>query len=101
MFRVSATQIAVAIGLDLLFGDPRNWPHITKLTGRLSESYERIFTQRGKRTVTLGVMFWFSVVGTLLILYVATRRLCLLVGAGAVSILDSVIIYQAIAARDL
>src|SRR5262249_47220773 len=101
MFRISPVQIAVAIGLDLLFGDPRNWPHITKLTGRLSESYEGIFTKTGKRTVTLGVVFWFSVVGTLLILYVATRRLCLLVGPGAVSILDSVIIYQAIAARDL
>jgi adenosylcobinamide-phosphate synthase len=47
------------------------------------------------------VVFWFSVVGTLLVLYIAARRLCLLVGPGAVWILDSLIIYQAIAARDL
>ena len=101
MFRTNPIQIAAAIGLDLLFGDPQNWPHITKLTGRLSESYEGLLTKRAKRTVTLGVVLWFSVVGTLLILYVAVRRLCFLVGPGAVSILDSVIIYQALAARDL
>ena len=101
MFRVRPIQIAAAVGLDLLFGDPRNWAHITKLTGWLSESYEGLLAKRGRRTLTLGVVFWFSVVGTLLVLYVATRRLCLLVGPDAVSILDSLIIYQAIAARDL
>src|SRR5690349_15965226 len=101
MFRINPIQIAAAIGLDFLFGDPRNWPHITKLTGRLSESCERLLTNRGKRTVTLGVVLWFSVIGTLLILYVAARRLCFLLGPGAVSILDIVVVYQAIAARDL
>jgi len=101
MFLINPVQIAAAVGLDLLFGDPRNWPHITKLTGWLSQSCERLLTKRGKRTVTLGVVFWFSVVGTLLLFYVAIRRLCFLIGPGAVSILDTVIIYQTIAARDL
>jgi adenosylcobinamide-phosphate synthase len=101
MFQINPIQIAAAIGLDLVFGDPRNWPHITKLAGRLSESYEGLLTKRWKRTVTLGVVFWFSVIGTLLILYVAARRLCFLIGPAAVSILDSVVIYQVIAARDL
>ena len=97
----SPIQIAAAIGLDLFFGDPRDWPHITRLTGWLAERYERFLTNRTQRTVTLGVVFWCSVVGTLLVLYVFARRFCGLHGSGAVLVLDTVIIYQAIAAKDL
>ena len=97
----SSIQIAAAIGLDLSFGDPRDWPHMTRLTGWLAERYERFLTNRAQRTVTLGVVFWFSVVGTLLVLYVFVRRFCGLLGSGAVVVLDTVIIYQAIAAKDL
>jgi adenosylcobinamide-phosphate synthase len=94
-------QLSAAIGLDLLLGDPRNWPHIAKFTGRLSEWYETELTKRAQRTVALGVVFWFCVVGTLMALYLPARRFCLLVRPGAVSVLDSIIIYQAIAAKDL
>jgi adenosylcobinamide-phosphate synthase len=94
-------QIAAAIGLDLLFGDPRGWPHITRLTGWLSERYESLFTKRAQRTVALGVVFWFSVVATLLVLYAFARRFCSLLGSDAVLVLDTLIIYQAIAAKDL
>jgi adenosylcobinamide-phosphate synthase len=98
---LSPIQLAAAIGLDLFFGDPRDWPHITRLTGWLAERYERFLTNSGQRTVTLGVVFWCSVVGTLLVLYVFARRFCGLHGSGAVLVLDTVIIYQAIAAKDL
>ena len=94
-------QIAAAIGLDLTFGDPRNWPHIAKHTGWLAERYERFLTIRAQRTVTLGVVFWFSVVCTLLMLYVLARSFCGLLGSAVVLIFDTVIIYQAIAAKDL
>jgi adenosylcobinamide-phosphate synthase len=99
MWRIS--QLSAAIGLDLLLGDPRNWPHIAKFTGRLSEWYEAQLTKTADRTTALGVVFWFCVVGTLMALYLNARRFCLLAGPGAVSVLDSIIIYQAIAAKDL
>jgi adenosylcobinamide-phosphate synthase len=101
MWRVNPVQLAAAIGLDLLFGDPRNWPHIAKFTGRLSEWYEGLLTERAQRTVALGAVFWFCVIGTLLALYVLARSFCLLIGSDAVMVLDSVIIYQTIAAKDL
>jgi adenosylcobinamide-phosphate synthase len=101
MWRISPVQLSAAIGLDLLLGDPRNWPHIAKCTGRLSEWYEAQLTKRNQRTTTLGVLFWFCVVGTLLALYMLARRLCLLIGPAAVLVLDSIIIYQALAAKDL
>jgi adenosylcobinamide-phosphate synthase len=46
-------------------------------------------------------MFWFSVVGTLLLLYLVALRCCLLIGPGAVFLLNSAVIYQSIAAKDL
>jgi adenosylcobinamide-phosphate synthase len=98
---LSPIQIAAAIVLDLFFGDPRDWPHIARLTGWLAERYERLLTKRAQRTVTLGVVFWFFVVGTLLVLYVFARRFCEFLGSGAVLVLDTLIIYQAIAAKDL
>jgi adenosylcobinamide-phosphate synthase len=101
MWQISPFQIAAAIGLDLLLGDPRGWPHVTRLTGRLSNWYERRLTKSAERTVVIGVVFWISVIGTLLALYTFARRLCALLGPYAVVVLDIVIIYQAIAARDL
>jgi len=94
-------QIAAAIGLDLLFGDPRDWPHIARLTGWLSDSYERLLTKAAQRTVALGLVFWFCVVGTVLVLYAFARRFCSVLGSSAVLVLDTLIIYQAIAAKDL
>jgi adenosylcobinamide-phosphate synthase len=101
MWQISPFQIAAAIGLDLLFGDPRSWPHFTRLTGRLSNWYEERLTKRAQRTVVIGAVFWASVVGTLLALYTFARRLCALLGPGAVQALDVLIVYQAIAAKDL
>jgi adenosylcobinamide-phosphate synthase len=99
--RTSLVPLSVAVGLDLLLGDPRGWPHIAKFTGRLSEWFEAHLTKRAKRTTALGIVFWFCVVGTLLGTYLLARRLCLFIGPAAVLVLDSILIYQAIAAKDL
>ena len=49
MWKVEPLQILIAIGLDLILGDPKNWPHLTKVTGFLATAYERLtrnwFTQ--------------------------------------------------------
>jgi adenosylcobinamide-phosphate synthase len=101
MWRTSPFQLAAAVALDLLLGDPRNWPHIAKFTGQISEWYEVQLTNRARRTTALGFVFWFCVVGTLVTFYMLARRFCFLIGPGAVLFFDSIIIYQAIAARDL
>jgi adenosylcobinamide-phosphate synthase len=99
--RTSLVPLLAAVGLDLLLGDPRGWPHIAKFTGRLSEWYEAQLTKRVQRTAALGVVFWFCVVGMLLATYLFARRFCLLIGPASVLVLDSIVIYQAIAVRDL
>jgi len=97
----AALPVTIALGLDLLLGDPPHWPHLARLTGWLSERYEEQLTKRAPRTVTLGVVFWFAVVGTVVILYLLVRRCSILIDPRAALLFDTVVIYQAIAAKDL
>lgn len=92
MWKSNPQQLLSAIALDLALGDPRGFPHIARLAGKLSEFYENLLTARLPRTVLVGVLFWFLVVGTLLVAY---RLLHF------VPLLGTFVIYQSIAATDL
>ena len=99
MWRADPSQILAAIVLDLLVGDPRGWPHIARLTGELSVRYEAVLTRRMQRSVTLGVVFWGLVTGTIFAGYMIAYWFC--ARLGATWLLNTLIIYQAIAAKDL
>ncbi len=101
MWRADPSQILAAIVLDLLVGDPRGWPHIARLTGELSARYEAVLTQRAQRSVTLGIVFWGLVTGTIFAGYTIAYFLCARLGSAATWLLNTLIIYQAIAATDL
>jgi adenosylcobinamide-phosphate synthase len=90
-----------AIILDLFVGDPHGWPHITRLTGKLSIRYETILTRRRERSFTLGMIFWGLVTGTILTFYAISYCLLAMFGSGATWLLNTLIIYQSIAAMDL
>ncbi|MDQ3623518.1 MAG: adenosylcobinamide-phosphate synthase CbiB [Verrucomicrobiota bacterium] len=91
----------IAIGLDLLLGDPRSWPHPTKIAGAISVSCEKMLASRWPRSVYLGSAHWILVVGGMLILYVVAYWLCSMISRVAVWFLEIAVLYQAIAARDL
>ena len=101
MWRIDPVQILIAIALDLLLGDPRGWPHIVRMVGRLSIVYERLLTSRLQRNVLLGVIFWMLVAGTVLAFYAAAYRICWALTPLAARVLETLVIYQAIAAMDL
>ena len=101
MWRAEPSQILAAIILDLLVGDPRGWPHIARLAGALSVRYEAVLTRRVQRGVMLGVVFWILVIGTIFFGYVITYWLCERLGATATWLLNTLIIYQAVALTDL
>lgn len=101
MWLLNPSQIVAALSLDLVVGDPPGWPHITRFAGLLSAAYERWLTRYFSRTVLLGAIFWILVVGTVLAGYVATRVISSSVNPMAVYVFDTLIIYQAVAARDL
>jgi adenosylcobinamide-phosphate synthase len=99
MWRADPSQILAAIALDLLMGDPRGWPHIARLTGKLSVRYEAVLTRRVQRGVTLGVVFWGLVTGTMFAGYTIAYWFC--ARLGTTWLLNTLIIYQAIAVMDL
>ena len=101
MWRVDGFQMLLAIALDLLLGDPRGWPHIARLAGRLSVIYEKLLTARLRRSVLLGVIFWLLVTVTIVGMYAVAWGICARVNPVAAWIFQALIIYQAIAAMDL
>jgi adenosylcobinamide-phosphate synthase len=101
MWRADPSQIMAAIILDLFVGDPHGWPHIARLTGELSIRYETILTRRRERSFTLGMIFWGLVTGTILTFYAISYCLLAMFGSGATWLLNTLIIYQSIAAMDL
>lgn len=101
MWPVDPSQFLAAILLDLLMGDPRSWPHIARLTGGLAIRYEAVLTAKNERSVTLGMVFWGLVAGTMFAGYLIAYFLCHTLGWAAVWFLNTFIIYQSIAATDL
>lgn len=101
MWRTDPFQILIALALDLLLGDPRGWPHIARMAGSLSIVYEKLLVARLRRSVLLGMIFWTLVAGTMLALYAAAHRICWALSPLAARGLETLVIYQAIAAMDL
>jgi adenosylcobinamide-phosphate synthase len=67
----------------------------------LSAGYEAILTRELPRSVTLGIVFWGLVTGTIFVGYAIAYFLCAQIGTTATWLLDTLIIYQSIAAMDL
>lgn len=101
MWAVDSWQFLSAVALDLLFGDPRGWPHIARFTGTLAAVSEKALAASVGRTILAGAWLWVGVCGGMLALYTVLHLLLVtlhpLLGWG----LDIVVIYQAVAARDL
>jgi adenosylcobinamide-phosphate synthase len=94
-------QIFVALGLDLLFGDPRRLPHPVKLIGRLAAFLEEpsrrlIYDPRMAGTVTALTVIVITV-GTTLGIISGARKIDPLFG----DFISIVLLYTTIAARDL
>jgi adenosylcobinamide-phosphate synthase len=101
MWLLNPSQIVAAIIIDLMIGDPHGWPHQARFAGLLSAVYERWLTRHFSRSILLGLLFWFMVVGTIVTGYVVIHVGCSLISPVVGYLFDVFIIYQAIAARDL
>jgi len=101
MWLLNPSQIVAALTVDLVVGDPQGWPHIARCAGVLSAAYERGLTRHFSRNFLLGLLFWILVVGTVLAGYAVIRFICFLISPMATYVFDTLIIYQAVAARDL
>ena len=101
MWKLEPAQVLLAIALDLLLGDPRDWPHVTRLVGNLSSPCERLVSRFAGRTIVSGAIFWFLVCGAMLALYVASRAMLAAIAPRLAWFFDVAVIYQTLAAADL
>jgi adenosylcobinamide-phosphate synthase len=101
MWLLNPSPIVAAIIIDVMIGDPHEWPHEARFAGMLSTVYERWFTRHFSRSILVGLLFWFMVVGTMLAGYAVIHVICFLISPISSYVFDVFIVYQAIAARDL
>lgn len=101
MWRTDVLQFLLAVGLDLLLGDPQGWPHVTRVAGATCGLFEEFWTRALGRTVFGGMLLWLSVCGSLLAGYFFIRHFLSNVGAPLAWAWDAFIIYQTLAGRDL
>lgn len=101
MWRTDVLQFLLAVCLDVLLGDPRDWPHLTRAAGALCAPFEILWARLLGRTVFAGMILWLSVCGTLLAAYLLARNILSRFGAPMGWIWDALVIYQTLAARDL
>ncbi len=99
---MSSAYIALlAIGLDLLIGDPRKLPHITRFTGTAIAFWEGRFRKAGFDGILAGCVFLMfvalSVVAPLCAVYFILSLLHPVLGDALLVL----IVYQSIAFRDL
>jgi adenosylcobinamide-phosphate synthase len=94
-------QLAAALFLDLLLGDPRWFPHPVRIVGRFCLFCERLFRKLVKSEFLAGVM---TVVIVLFLTLTCTASLLLAVAffsLPAAKLLAIFILYTSVAARDL
>jgi len=94
-------QILAAMGLDLLLGDPRWFPHPVKLIGRFAERLELPLRRAIPQASSAGILAWLVVVGT-----TGCATFGLVWGAGRVhpvlgDVVRVLVLYTSLAARDL
>jgi len=101
MWQIDLFQFLSAVGLDLLLGDPRGWPHLTRIAGMLASALEEIWSKALGRNVPAGVCFWLSVCGGMLAAYAVVRQVLEAISPSLAWLWDIAVVYQTVAARDL
>ena len=93
-------MLFTAIILDILMGDPRRIPHIAQLCGSLSTSAEK-YLYRGANLRWKGMLHLLVVVSLSLLAYAILRTLLATIHEFLPLLLDVLVVYQCLAARDL
>ncbi len=95
------TVLLAAVLLDFVIGDPRKMPHLARWTGNLISLLEPPFRRLPGKGILAGGAFAFTVVTFALGLAAVVLALSTAVSPVLYWILQTLILYQSIAARDL
>jgi len=93
-----ALPFLLAYLLDLLLGDPPDWPHPVRLLGRIMQYWESVLYQP---RVWAGALFWLAVVGTTLVLALGVLVIVALLPLWAGVAVLTYCLYAGLATRSL
>jgi adenosylcobinamide-phosphate synthase len=93
--------LLAALALDILIGDPRNWPHPARMAGFLSLRLEAVLRRIHLNGLFGGLIHHVLVNGSLIVAWMVLHRLTAHVHAYLATLLDVFVVYQCIALRDL
>lgn len=101
MWTLDLYCLLAAVALDFIIGDPRRMPHLARWSGSLISLLEPRFRRHFGNGIAAGGLFALSVTGIMLL-----AALLLILAASSVYpplawILQTLLLYQCIAARDL
>ena len=97
----SPSLLLAALVLDILIGDPRNWPHPARMAGFLSLHLESILRRIRLDGLLGGALLHASVNGMLIVAWMILHRLAAHAHPAIAACLDVFVVYQCIALRDL
>ncbi|MFZ5453051.1 MAG: adenosylcobinamide-phosphate synthase CbiB [Thermodesulfobacteriota bacterium] len=93
-----AFPFLAACFLDLLLGDPPQWPHPIRFLGRVIEYWEGVCY---RPRVGSGVLFWLGVMGTTLIVVLGVMGALMFLPRGAGFVVLAYFLYTGLAIRSL
>ncbi|MCH6256841.1 adenosylcobinamide-phosphate synthase CbiB [Puniceicoccaceae bacterium K14] len=103
MFEISIYSYIIGIILDVTLGDPRRMPHVVKVVGIITKPIEIGLGRLMRRTIFTGFVMWLVIVLFVMGIYCGIAYVIhsYELGSWAKIALDSIVIFQAIAFKDL
>jgi adenosylcobinamide-phosphate synthase len=96
-----ASLLLAAIALDILIGDPRNWPHPARMAGFLCLHLEAVLRRIRLDGLLGGLLLHVLVNGLLIVAWIILHRVAAHAHSALATVLDVFVVYQCIALRDL
>ncbi|MBR0138933.1 MAG: cobalamin biosynthesis protein CobD [Firmicutes bacterium] len=101
----SPCALAIGFAIDFFVGDPEGFPHPVRLMGRavslLEKPLRRAFPETSKGERTAGALMWIIVASLSLLIPALILALCQRIGAPLRLAAESLMCWQALAARSL
>ncbi len=101
IFIVILSSILFGFILDIIFGDPRWFPHPVKAIGYLALKFELFFRNHIRNEKTAGIFFTISIISVAFLLPVSIIFILMLINIYAAGAVAAILIYTSISIKDL
>ena len=101
IFLVILSSILLGFILDVIFGDPRWFPHPVKAIGYLALKFELFFRNHIRSEKMAGIFFTISIISVAFLLPASIIFILMLINIYAAGVVAAILIYTSISIKDL